>query len=285
MPELAELAIMVDFMNKVSKWVTFTELKKSEISKVKTDLNEMKFVEFQVTAESKGKEMMLSFWDLQAKKHSHNLLVTMGMSGNWTAAFGEAELPKHSHLIMIGERSDGVKVKLALVDTRRFAKWSWKEDFSSNRGPDPIRDFDKFKENFHNRIAAFPKCLDCEPMLDVIMNQSIFNGIGNYLRAEIFDRANVNPFKSFDDLEDEEIEEVLKQCKICPSEAYVLGGGQLRDWKNSFGATATSFKEWMKVYGIGAKILDKGKRTFWFDPKWKNSNEYKTYIKNVKQSY
>lgn len=276
MPELAELAIMSDFVNKHAKDQIFFRVEKSPVSKVKTNLEEFAGEPFALFASSRGKEMLLTF---ERKNESKSLLLNMGMSGNIVVCnnfSNSCVLPKHAHLRIYGK--DNV---ICLVDPRRFARWSWKESFSENRSPCPVKENESFVKNFWNKIGLLPHALDTKPMLDVIMNQSIFNGIGNYLRAEIFCRANVNPFKSFDDLEDEEIERVLEYCRICPSEAYVLGGGQLKDWKNSFEIDAKDFHGWLKMYQKGEKILDKGKRVFWFDKKWKGTEAFNKYVGNV----
>ena len=282
MPELAELKIMSDFINKASNGVVFHTIRKSDVSKVKTDLNELGLTEFTVTSKARGKELLIDFYDTTHQK-TKSLLMTMGMSGNWTAFTGDpafhfyAGKMKHAHLSLAGIHPTHGKLTLCMIDVRRFAKWKWTDGFSSNRGPCPVQEHEAFRQNFFAKIGRLPKCLDDKPMLNVIMNQEIFNGIGNYLRAEIFHRANVNPFKSFDDLEDEEIDKVLEYCRICPQEAYVLGGGQLKDWNNSFKVDAASFNEWIKVYSIGESVIDKSGRRFWFDPKWKDSDAHKKY--------
>ena len=55
----------------------------------------------------------------------------------------------------------------------------------------------------------------------------------------------------------------------CVKQAYKLGGGQLKDWKNPEGEDPTHFKDWMKCYGRLEKTLDRTGRTFWYDKKWK----------------
>lgn len=102
------------------------------------------------------------------------------------------------------------------------------------------------------------------------MDQRWFNGIGNYLRAEIMGRIDCNPSwpawayieKSGDDL--------FSLCKQIPQEAYVLGGGQFKDWYNPEdieGEKWASFHDWMLFYQnkersigvidkVGKKILD-----------------------------
>jgi|688.fasta_scaffold16082_10 endonuclease VIII-like 1 len=278
MPELAELAIMSDFVNKISESVIFEKLEKSEVSKVKTDLSEMNFSQFTVSAKSRGKEMILEFFKYSSTDtvpFHKKLLMTMGMSGNWKAG---KEVPKHSHLYMRGHlKSDpSQQVYLCMVDVRRFAKWTWKEEFSQNRGPCPVKDHEKFKAHFHENVKLLKRNL--RPILDVMMDQAIFNGIGNYLRAEILYRADVNPFLTFSEISQEETERILDLCKVCPIEAYQLGGGQMKDWKNSFQVEAQSFSEWMKMYQKGKKIFDAGKRVFWYDGKWEETEAFKKYV-------
>jgi endonuclease VIII-like 1 len=275
MPELAELAIMSDFVNRVSEKAIYFRMNKSEVSKVKTPLT-IPFECFTLKARSRGKEMALDFYDEEGnKKHHQSLIMTMGMSGNWTSVHGNFPVPNHAHFFLHGNSPRG-KLALCMVDVRRFAKWKWKDDFSSDRSPCPVKEHAKFRENFREKISL--KNRDEKPMVDVIMDQSIFNGIGNYLRAEIFHRADINPFKSFKDLESNEVEKILDFCRICPQDAYELGGGQIKDWKNSFGVDGKTFDEWRKIYYKGNKILDKGGRTFWHDPKWEDSEQLSAYI-------
>ena len=99
------------------------------------------------------------------------------------------------------------------------------------------------------------------------MNQKYFNGIGNYLRAEILFRLPyLNPFLSAREAIVEE-PKILELCRDIPNLAYVRGGGQIKDWDNPFGQTPGKF---MKCYGNPQmlKVKDKNARMFWYDPKW-----------------
>ena len=105
----------------------------------------------------------------------------------------------------------------------------------------------------------------------VIMNQKCISGIGNYLRAEILYRINVNPFISAREALQSN-PEIYQLCKLLPLQAYKLGGGQLKDWENPFGKQldVESWDDFMICYGNPRmnKISDRNGRTFWFDPKW-----------------
>jgi endonuclease VIII-like 1 len=136
---------------------------------------------------------------------------------------------------------------------------------TANRGYDPTLDFDKFKEKIYsdiNRIKSFQK-----PIYETLLDQRYFNGIGNYLRAEILYRVGDVPFKKGKDyIEDNPT--ILNLCKDVCEESYQLGGAQLKDWENPFKKDKESFNKWLKCYGKGSKIKDSNNRTFWYDPKF-----------------
>ncbi len=107
------------------------------------------------------------------------------MSGHFF--FGApSELPKHAHLMFHTE--DRARV-LAFVDPRRFGHWEVVDEFDSvDRGPDPTTEFPAFRAHVLSQMhkSAFDR-----PICEVLLEQAWFNGIGNYLRAEILHRANV----------------------------------------------------------------------------------------------
>ena|SRR3990167_8359370 len=79
------------------------------------------------------------------------------------------------------------------VDKLKYGRWVW-GDWNPERSPDPVQDFDGFCENIKNAfsrprtVTSFKKKPICEALLD----QDYFNGIGNYLRAEILYHANIH---------------------------------------------------------------------------------------------
>ena len=48
----------------------------------------------------------------------------------------------------------------------------------------------------------------------VIMNQKVISGVGNYLRADILYLSKISPFRKVNKLNDEELREIFKNCKI-----------------------------------------------------------------------
>lgn len=257
MPELAEVKLTADYVTQAARSRKFYSIKKNPQHKGEEVLvPNAKENPFTLRAESRGKEMRLVINDESL------LSMTMGMSGYFRLTKTGEEV-KHSHLMFLS--TDGFT--LSFVDVRRFGKWKWVTDWASNRGPDPVYEHQDFVSNIHNNLdkTAFKK-----PVCEVLMNQKFFNGIGNYLRAEVLYRIpELNPFTDAKTAI-QNYPEILDLCKEIPLKAYLLGGGQLRDWENPFSADDKDLKKFIRCYGNPqmSKVKDKSGRTFWYDPKW-----------------
>jgi endonuclease VIII-like 1 len=257
MPELAEVRLMSEFFNDVSQNKKFKSIRKSKESKVKTDLSLISKgpTGFSASAQSRGKETLITI----SGETEMILKVTYGMSGYWANVPDSTKIPMHSHLIF--EAVDGSLV--CLVDVRRFAKWSWVEGWSKNRGPDPTTEFELFTQNITNNIH---KKVFNKPICEILMDQKYFNGIGNYLRAEILHRADVSPWMPAN-VALYKFGKILELCKTIPLESYVIGGGSIKDWKNPYGNQKISMNRWLKCYGKLESAVDQTGRRIWFDKK------------------
>lgn len=256
MPELAELKFTADYVNQVSEDMTYVRVEKNPIHKCE-DLN-IPFEKFKIKAVSKGKEMVLYFLD----KHSDQYIpvrITMGMSGHFKLTNTGAE-PKHAHLKFY--RKDGTT--MSFVDVRRFGKWKQGVAWSDNRGPDPTTEYKAFWDKVMTNLTKLKK-----PLYEMLMDQKYFNGIGNYLRAEIIYRAgDVDPFLPAG-MQFTRYPKLLDLCRDIPLLAYAKGGGSIKDWDNPFGDEAIQ-ERFMLCYGNAemSKRKDRNGRTFWYDPKW-----------------
>lgn len=258
MPELAELKLTADYINESSRGISFIKIEKNPVHKGE-DV-EVPFEKFKISAKSRGKELVVYIKD----KYSTEVIpmrMTMGMAGHFGLT-NTGQENKHAHLKFYS--TDGVT--LSFVDVRRFGKWKLGHEWSDNRGPDPTEEFDQFTENIMGNLTKreFDK-----PIHLVMMNQKYFNGIGNYLRAEILYRIpELNPFISAREAITE-FPKILEYCKLIPEYAYQLGGGKIKDWKNPFeeiNERSTFFRCYSQPNM--ANGIDKNGRRFWFDPKW-----------------
>jgi endonuclease VIII-like 1 len=255
MPELAEIKIMADFINSACENKDFTTIAFSESAMSRklgiTQPTDLQI--FSISAESRGKELMLNL--IQGGSVFMKISFSMGMSGFWLMCHRD-QVPKHTHLLFntFNNRC------LCLVDVRRFARWKVTDDWSPNRGPCPLTQFDEFKENILQNLHK--KEFD-KPIHLVLMNQKYFSGIGNYLRAEIMFHAAQDPFMEARTAISQN-PAILDMCNQLPREAYLLGGGQLKDWENPFEIPAGGFDEWMQCYGKANSFVDRNGRRVWY---------------------
>ncbi len=262
---------MGDFITLASENQFFDRIEKSEVSKVKTDLTTFDGGVFSIKCHTRGKEMILDLIPLAGEisgVEKKTLAVTMGMSGGWIWIRHDSpkkeDALKHSHLRLYTTRGDII----ALHDVRRFAKWRW-GSWGANRGPCPLTEFNQFGEKIR-AIIGTAKAFRV-PLNELLMNQSYFNGVGNYLRAEILNRLPFSPFTIATDLEKSEMDQLIRMVHLCCRDAYSLGGGQLKDWKNPYGTEGANFEEWMTVYSKGSSLIDRTGRRFWYHPRWERT--------------
>jgi endonuclease VIII-like 1 len=126
------------------------------------------------------------------------------------------------------------------------------------------------------------------------MDQKWFNGIGNYLRAEILDRLRdkINPFESSRKAI-ENCPELFEVTLNVVQESYTMGGGELKDWDNPYtrgygrgrinenmkAEAPTSFRDWLNCYQKKESIVDSKNRRFWYDKIYADSADI--YYKNI----
>jgi endonuclease VIII-like 1 len=272
MPEISEVRIMSEFINRVASDVDyFVGMSKNPEHKSKTSLV-IPFSHFQIKAYSRGKELMVRFISLDFSYDESDPLVkplvfTMGMSGNWNYSKTIFDVPKHTHL-MIMDCHGGV---LGMNDVRRFARWDWRS-WNEERGHDPVQETELFKKDILENLMkdrVFQK-----PIYEVMMNQKYFNGVGNYLRAEILGRIDLDPRLSAGDYIIRAGDKFFNTTEKIIVESYELGGGQFKDWYNQADLEKKKSKEfqaWMQFYFNKERcvpIKDKQDRNFWIDKKW-----------------
>jgi endonuclease VIII-like 1 len=289
MPEGPEVKIMSDFINDSCKDLHFTSFSFPERvwDKNMGIIQDSDLQIFNIEAESRGKELMLSI--IQGGEVFMKISCALGMTGNW-AVYDRDNKINHQHAQMCFH-SVNHKI-LSLIDVRRFAKWQITEDWSKKRGPDPMTDNLEFVKHIEKSINKTPKAFQ-KPICELMMDQKYFNGIGNYLRAEILYRLRdqVNPFEPAIQAI-RRCPQLLEQCKFVTEEAYAIGGGELKDWdnpytrgfskrrtnKNTNVSTHVTFRDWLKCYQKKEYIIDSNKRKFWYDDRFKSDADI--YINN-----
>jgi len=264
MPELAELSLSSQMINRVTEGKVSTHIKKNPEHKGLDVVTP--YEKFSIESLSRGKELLLIIKDQTNPGFSNaemSLKFTFGMAGHFKYT-KTGEEKKHSHLMFYTD--DGHT--LSYVDVRRFGKWKW-DGWGNGRGPDPTKDYKGFVKHIEENLdkRAFDK-----PIGEALLNQFYFNGIGNYLRAEILYKTNQNPFEPAREAIKNN-PKILAYCNTIPTEAILLGGGQLKQWENPFGVEPDRFQKWMLCYGNKEmkQTIDGTGRRLWYDPKWKQN--------------
>jgi len=196
MPEGPELHLSAVFINRACENLIFSgKTIRNPIHK--SDEIIWDEPEYTIRAESRGKELMLHLFAVNSKDSkkktelkSTSIQFRFGMSGKFEYTRAD-ELKKHSHLQFLTK--DEPKMALSFVDYRRFGRWFQDQTWSAERGPCVIQEFHAFVKHVADNVnnAAFNR-----PICEVLLNQKFFNGIGNYLRAEILYRCKIPPFEN-----------------------------------------------------------------------------------------
>ncbi|NWV40487.1 NEIL1 Endonuclease, partial [Grantiella picta] len=237
---------------------------------------------YRISAIARGKELRLTLSALDpAAVPPQDLVFRFGMSGSFRLC-PAAELPRHAHLRFLTRESP--PRALCFVDPRRFGSWRLGDAWQPERGPCVVSEYQAFRENVLKNLddRAFDK-----PICEVLLNQKYFNGIGNYLRAEILYRLKIPPFEKartvLEAMKDQEEErrkkdlsltlskkvklmqenpDLLELCHNVPME--VITENQLLDPEHPDNYAA--FKTWLQCYLVPgmSSMRDRNGRTIWF---------------------
>lgn len=267
MPEGPELHIAARFINAAAARFKFGGvIEKSEVS-TKNPTLEWTATEYKIRAESRGKELKIHLEDAKSPSSKTHLLFRFGMSGCFKLA-DASDLPNHAHLRFYTVGSTPA-MALCFVDYRRFGRWEIEGDWGKDRGPDPMFQYSDFRENILKNLKnpAFNR-----PICEALLNQKFFNGIGNYLRAEILFRAGIRPFdqaravlETMGEIKTEDGIDILELCSKVPKEVLDLDSG--KEYSNGDSQKSqASFTSWLRCYYVeGMRNLEDGnKRTIWF---------------------
>ena len=226
MPEISELKYMSNFVKQSCKGKLFHKIGTSTVTK--NPIPDIDFDNFSISSQSRGKEMKITLKS-QDKLKTSTLVFSMGMTGHWVFV---DSIVDHCHLWF--KEKEGKF--LCFVDPRRFGKWKQQEIWSENRGSDPTTEFSAFKKCIlEHKYTTLAK----KPLYDSLLDQKYFNGVGNYLRAEILHRAykdcRIKPNTIFSALSKKEVSLLCLLTKKVCKESYDIGGGEFMSWKNPEG--------------------------------------------------
>jgi formamidopyrimidine-DNA glycosylase len=161
----------------------------------------------------KGKFIYISFGE-----HLH-LFNTLGMTGGWSD-----KRQKHSRVEFLLD--DGSRVYFN--DVRNFgtlkfvSSKKYLENKLSTLGPDMLAE-DVSDDTFAIRMK---RCLN-DTVAEVLMNQSVICGVGNYLKSESLYFAKISPHRSVASLSNEDLVKLNKVIKSVIRKSYETGGATI----------------------------------------------------------
>ncbi|EDV26401.1 uncharacterized protein TRIADDRAFT_54344 [Trichoplax adhaerens] len=306
MPEGPEVRLASDYINHICCNVIFSgQIVKSDVSKNPSITFAAPF--YTITGQSRGKELLLTLKEADAnngnseemnhrvKKECDSrlemrILFGFGMSGSFSVTDSD-NIPKHSHLRFYAHNKSSMV--LNFVDPRRFGTWRVTNNWSPNRGPDAAFEYELFCNNIASHLNA---SLFNKPICEVLLDQKYFNGIGNYLRAEILYRAGIPPFTMARNVFDPSTSQSKNKSKknnskpkqetkmsnavkieggiennkvlsLCRDLQLELIGLRAESWHGSFDEEATArFGSWLQCYCKPEmkNLVDNIGRTIWF---------------------
>jgi formamidopyrimidine-DNA glycosylase len=175
----------------------------------------------------KGK---LMYWKLS---NGHYMLNTYGMTGQWS----QTET-KHSAVSLYYTDPNFTSIEemtakcqyLHFNDPRHFGtikivNQQQLDEKLSSLGWDPL------SENL-NIDWVVKKTNKNKPIGQILMDQKVFCGVGNYIRAEALYRAKINPWRFGKELSKEQIEELCQHIIDVMQESYRLQGASFLTYAN-----------------------------------------------------
>ena len=169
---------------------------------------------------------------LMFELNDYYLLNHLRMEGKYHLRKKDDKISKHEHVIF--NFDDGTDLRYN--DTRKFGKFHLIEKAKvynveplCELGLEPWDDnlnIEYLKDKYKNKRL---------PIKSVLLDQSIITGIGNIYADEILFLSKINPLKKCSDLNDMELNNIIKYTKEVLSKAIELGGTTIKSYESSEG--------------------------------------------------
>lgn len=196
-------------------------------------LNE--FVASQAKVVSVNVHGKFMYWTFENNWH---MLCTFGMTGQWSPICGK-------HPCFVFEFHDGSSVYFN--DPRHFGTIQFirelKVDKLSKLGWDPLGG-DSSKIRF-----VLNKCQKTsKPIGQLLMDQSLFSGVGNYIRAEALYLARMSPWRPSNTISEKDFILLCRSLIEVMNDSYNHQGATILTYKDAYGAEG-KYSSCFKVYG------------------------------------
>jgi len=188
------------------------------------------------------------------------MMNSFGMSGQWSPTEG-----KHPcFAFTFGEITPAGTVSVERVyfnDPRHFGTIKFTnsqkelDEKLQELGWDPLDSpLDK-----NLKWLTFQLAKNSKSIAEVLMDQNLFSGVGNYIRAEALYACKISPWRKAKDLTSDEVETLCQAIVDVMKESYAHQGATIHTYKTAYGEDG-KYSTLFKVYGqkkdpLGHKIV------------------------------
>lgn len=204
-----------------------------------------------VDIQTKGKFMYWTF------DNDWYLFSTFGMTGQWSPLQG-----KHACFFFSYEEPNNFMLCKSMFfnDPRHFGTIKFVRGQAALKeklgelGWDPLtRSIQEYDAFIHSHVRVSKK-----PIGELLMDQGLFAGVGNYIRAEALYLSKLSPWRLGNSLTSQEIDSLQEAVVNVMKESYAHQGATILTYKDAFGAEG-KYSSCFKVYGqktdpLGNKI-------------------------------
>jgi formamidopyrimidine-DNA glycosylase len=186
------------------------------------------------------------------------LLNTFGMTGQWSPAkgkhscfgirHGKSQILDNQHIYFNDPRHFGT---IKFTNNKKYLY-----DKLNELGWDPLADgiSDSNINWIKNKLSNSKKNIGV-----LLMDQGLFCGVGNYIRAESLYRSKISPWCLACNLTNEEIVNLCQSVVYVMQESYDHQGATILTYKDAYGAEG-KYSGCFKVYGkkedpLGRKVI------------------------------
>lgn len=170
---------------------------------------------------------------------------TLGMSGSWVKT--NSSSPEEDHLRVRFIFDDNYEV--CFKDARNFGTLKFCPSANElikklkSLGPDVLAE-DVSDQVFKTRIKKHLS----KTLPEVLMDQKVISGVGNYIKAEALYLSKLSPHRTINSLSEDEISTLNKAISYIIRESYRSGGSTFRTYAD-FNGEVGSFSGRFMVYG------------------------------------
>ena len=266
MPEGPEVSIIREGLSKLLEGSTITKFEinaKSRYYKKHPDGYNNFNDKLPLLVKEVGSKGKLLYFDFCDNDNDIYLLNTLGLSGVWF------HIPKKNSGIKITFISnDGKTNELWFDDQRHFATFKFIDNITEihntlkKLGPDMMYGISQKHGQFSNDIIINPPITmelfinrlrkygtkNNKNITELLMEQKVVSGIGNYLKCEGLYNANINPWANLNDLSDENLEALYTSLRTNIKRSYEVGGASIKHYSD-INDVKGEFEYDMQVYG------------------------------------